>query len=164
MPLKCPCMCSKHDSSKPTTTKTDLNSKGFYEHMALTRTAYQTSAMFAQKRSSHAPTIKLMKNKFVLGSVNFQHSAPTRHQKSNDHEDAAPEKFEISVTPTELYSQLGAAFVFTCAHCLWFRICCSHSYRLLAKKGEALTHQLKKKKKKWKKKAIHPLKRVIIPF
>ena len=34
----------------------------------------QTNAMFAQKWSSHAPTVKLMKNKFVLGSVNFKHS------------------------------------------------------------------------------------------
>ena len=34
----------------------------------------QTNAMFAQKWSSHAPTVKLMKNKFILGSVNFKHS------------------------------------------------------------------------------------------
>ena len=90
-----------------------------------TRTAKQWSAVFAQKRSCHVPTIKLTKNKFILGSENIQHSALTRHKKQwlpgGCTGKAAPswcvekkkeKKSEVPVT---------AAFVFTNARSLRFQ-------------------------------------------
>ena len=102
-------------------------------------------------------TDTIQSNKFVLGSVNVQYSAPTKHQKRSDHQDAvltkqrwvnvqkAVEKLQISVTA--LYSQLRMAFVFTCARSLWFKfdalrlICISN---VLTQKRGALTHKLPK--------------------
>ena len=49
--------------------------------MSTTRTAKQRIVVFAQKRSSHAPTTKMTKR----NCSEFQHSEPTTHTNSNDY-------------------------------------------------------------------------------
>ena len=45
-----------------------------HPHQQLFTHTEQWSAVFAQKRSGHSPTTERTKNKFVLDSVNLQHS------------------------------------------------------------------------------------------
>ena len=95
---------SEPKSSRPTAKKQNKkthSSQGFMSawlQVQLTRTAKQWSAVFAT-RSGHAPTIKLTKNKFILGlTVNFLKKIGQHQQdinlikKSSNHQDAVPAK------------------------------------------------------------------------
>ena len=83
--------------------------------------------------------------------MNFQHSALSRSEKTRDHSDALPSKqhqvhiHNLALQKTEIfvraiYSQLGAAFVFTCSPPPGFQIDGLIHVKVLSKIGSPSTH------------------------